>query len=341
MRLNDLKDNDLLFQTKTLIKKERELLTKILAHLREIDRRKLYCDLGYGSLFEYAVKELNYSEGQAGRRIQAMRLIKEIPQVEKSIAKGELSLSNVSQAQSLFKTLAKEEQKPLKRNEKMNVLNHLKNKSTRDGQKALFKLHPQACSTVKEKERAISDEATELKLVINDALKQKLEKVRTLLGVKGAHMSYAELLNEMATLSIDSLEKKKFGKKRVETEMGSKEVKEKIESKDREKSPATTAPEERSARASRDSKSNRYLSKNLQHQVWRRDKGACTNCGGTKLLNIDHIKPVALGGESHLENLRLLCFQCNQRAAIKVFGKSKVRNRSRGGGRCVGPRTLP
>ncbi|MCB9024864.1 MAG: HNH endonuclease [Bdellovibrionaceae bacterium] len=30
-------------------------------------------------------------------------------------------------------------------------------------------------------------------------------------------------------------------------------------------------------------------------------------------MNINHIHPLAMGGKSKLENLRLLCFFCNQR----------------------------
>jgi hypothetical protein len=36
---------------------------------------------------------------------------------------------------------------------------------------------------------------------------------------------------------------------------------------------------------------------------------------------------VALGGGSNLENLRLLCFHCNQRAAINIFGVKSVQKR--------------
>ena len=112
MNLKSFKDKELLSQIKQLVKNEREVLTKILHHLREVERRKLFSDLGYQSLFEYTVKELKYSEGQAGRRIQAMRLIKEIPEVEKKIASGKLSLSNISQAQSYFREARKMEAHP-------------------------------------------------------------------------------------------------------------------------------------------------------------------------------------------------------------------------------------
>ena len=101
--LRTLKDFELLSLTKSLVQKERELTTQVLRHLAEIERRKLYCDLKYGSLFDYAVGELGYSEASAGRRIQAMRLMNEIPEVEQKIESGALNLSNICQAQGFFR----------------------------------------------------------------------------------------------------------------------------------------------------------------------------------------------------------------------------------------------
>ena len=102
MKLYQINDRELLTQIKTMVQNERDLLVKILHHLREIERRRLFSDLGYKSLFEYAMCELKYSEGQAGRRIQAMRLLKDLPELEAKIATGALSLSHVQQAQSFF-----------------------------------------------------------------------------------------------------------------------------------------------------------------------------------------------------------------------------------------------
>lgn len=38
----------------------------------------------------------------------------------------------------------------------------------------------------------------------------------------------------------------------------------------------------------------------------------CLNCGDTENLAIDHILPIAKGGISTLDNLQLLCAECNQ-----------------------------
>ena len=43
MNLQQLSDSVLLADTEQLVREERELLTKVLYHLHEIERRKLYC----------------------------------------------------------------------------------------------------------------------------------------------------------------------------------------------------------------------------------------------------------------------------------------------------------
>lgn len=107
MNLQTLSDQDLLHRTRELVQRERELLTEVLNHLREVERRRLFSDLGCSSLFDYATRELGYSEDQAYRRITAMRLLKELPEVEDKISEGSLTLSVLSVAGSLFKAEAK------------------------------------------------------------------------------------------------------------------------------------------------------------------------------------------------------------------------------------------
>ncbi|MBI2522654.1 MAG: hypothetical protein HYV97_19695, partial [Bdellovibrio sp.] len=68
MNLKNLKNEVLVQNAKNLVREENRILSKVLAHLLEIDARKLYLELGYGSLFQFAVKELGYSEASAMRR---------------------------------------------------------------------------------------------------------------------------------------------------------------------------------------------------------------------------------------------------------------------------------
>lgn len=57
---------------------------------------------------------------------------------------------------------------------------------------------------------------------------------------------------------------------------------------------------------------SRYIPVAIKAQVLERDKRACTACGSTDNLEVDHIKPVSKGGMSALENLQVLCRGCNR-----------------------------
>lgn len=327
MNFKYVHDQEILAQLSQLVKNERELLTQILHHLREVEKRKLFSDLGYQSLFEYAVKELKYSEGQAGRRIQAMRLLKELPQIEEKIQDGSLSLTHISQAQSYFREKSKANE-VLSKMDKAEVLQKIQNTSSRESEKIILALSP-SLPLPKESERLVSQNHTEVRFVMDEPLKNKLENVRSLLGAKALSMSFADLILEMAELSEQKLLEKSFGKKRVlqeSSEFISETPGEEIKStkadcgdssqkrKRQHQHFTTPAPEWREVRTAQ------AISRAIKYDVWKRDHGCCVKCQSKSNLNIDHVFPRAQGGGNELENLRLLCFHCNQRESIKVFG---------------------
>jgi 5-methylcytosine-specific restriction endonuclease McrA len=51
----------------------------------------------------------------------------------------------------------------------------------------------------------------------------------------------------------------------------------------------------------------------VRQAVFERDGGRCVECGATFDLQYDHVIPLALGGASTVENLQVLCAECNRR----------------------------
>ena len=100
--LSGIPDQMLLAHTKSLVLHEQALQLAVLDHLREIQARHLHLRLGFSSLFDYAVRELGYSEGAAWRRIKAMRLCSETAGTRERLQDGSLTLSAAAQLQNTF-----------------------------------------------------------------------------------------------------------------------------------------------------------------------------------------------------------------------------------------------
>ena len=97
-----LSDRGLLRATSTLVRHERHLQGAVIDHLAEIEARRLFLHRGCSSLFDYAVRELGYSDAAAGRRIGAVRLCADQPDARERLRDGSLTLSAAAELQWAF-----------------------------------------------------------------------------------------------------------------------------------------------------------------------------------------------------------------------------------------------
>jgi len=61
----------------------------------------------------------------------------------------------------------------------------------------------------------------------------------------------------------------------------------------------------------------------------------CANCRAEESLEIDHIVPLASGGEDHVQNMQCLCSKCNLRKSDThdgVFAYDEVKTDLKAGG---------
>ena len=315
MQYRNLSDMALELETKNYVLEETKIQTKILHLLAEIERRRLYSKT-HPSLYDYCVKTLKLSGASAQLRIDTMRAMKIMPEIETKLLNGDLNLSTVASAQTFFR-----QEKKLGHAysvvEKKELLRKLENKSVRECIKEFVAISPKA--VVQEKRRELTPNITEIKIAVDQDLIQKLDQLKALWSHQNPTMTDLELLQKMADVCLkytDPAQKKVRAPKKKNEAVKSGSPKTAIESYPLK----STAASMDLLRVS--DVDPRHIPAKIKSEVWSRDQGCCTypGCGSKYFLEYDHIQPVSLNGTSNLENLRLLCRVHNQLAAIQQLG---------------------
>ena len=201
----------------------------MLDHLREIDARRLHLRRGYSSLFDYAVRELGYTEASAWRRIKAMRLSADTRGVHGWLQDGSLNLSNAAQLQNAFErwdrsgagrdatgaqgagtnpaprggsapteaaTAAGAQLPVLDARARQQLVERAVGKSTRQVQQMLAEVDPESAQPT-ERIRALGDGRWELKVVVDGECQQGLQQLRALLSHVDPHLTMGQLVGRL------------------------------------------------------------------------------------------------------------------------------------------------
>lgn len=298
--LKSLSSEELLERTRKTVAQERRIQTDILRLLKEVERRRLFASLGFSSLFDFCVQELKYSESSAWRRISAMRLLRDFPEVEEKLNSGCVSLSTATTLQNYFRHQAQQPGRPLSQDEKRELVSRIENKSAREMDRFIANLNPSLSR--REYTRALSETETEIRFIAQSPLYGKLERLKDLNSHRDPNRSYASLFDWLSDLGIKSADP-----------LSAKMI---------------AAPEPTAGKPH-----SRYIPVWLRKAVWSRDMGKCSFvdiqsgrvCGSTRFLEIDHVKPFGIGGKTELDNLRLYCRTHNQHAAALTYGENRIR----------------
>jgi hypothetical protein len=279
-------------------------------------------------MVEYCVQELNFTEAAAYKRIQVARSIREFPALFTALAEGRLNLTGVLPlGPHLTGTNVEDLIGAATRLRKFEIEELIAQRFPRADLPA--RVQPQAvpptdllapgrvdeagslapgrvddrlgqAEAPKPQPRVtpLAPERFALQVTIGKATHDKLRQAQELLRHALPSGDLEQVLDRALDALITKLEKRKFG--------------------------ATDRPRQRPQRTST---SKRHIPVHVRRAVRERDQGQCTfvndtghRCSARKLLELDHIDPVARGGAATVENIRLRCRAHNQFEADCMFG---------------------
>ncbi len=93
--LTNLGDEELICALHWVVREDKEVTARLVAHMAEVNERGLYLQFAKSSMFVYSVEELGMSESEAYFRIYAARTARRYPLIFAMIASGELHLTAI------------------------------------------------------------------------------------------------------------------------------------------------------------------------------------------------------------------------------------------------------
>lgn len=336
--LSHLSDQALLRDLSALVTRDRKTTAEILAHIAEVDDRRLYLQAGYASMHAYCVDELHLSEDGAYKRIQAARAARRFTPLFAAVAEGLLHLTAVNllaphltagNVEELV-AMATGRRKPeierglaerfpttesLPMVERISTPTVVQSSQLAPAQvvefatKELGPIQGQPARTLVAEDTpgpkvtVIASERFLLSVTIGKSTHDNLRYAQELLSHCVPSGDVAQVLDRALRVLVRDLEKARFG--------------------------ATRTP-----RPARPARLSRYLPAPIRRAVWKRDQGRCTfvgesgnRCQERRFVEFDHVHPLARGGTASVEGLRLRCRAHNQYEAERVFGAEFMRRK--------------
>jgi HNH endonuclease len=166
--------------------------------------------------------------------------------------------------------------------------------------------------------RPVAEDLYSLRVTLDAATKAELDELTALLSHRISRGDLAGVLREAIHCALE-----KHGVRKGARAPARGKVLPAAAPKQEPSSPPAPSQRPRPARPS--------IPAAVRRVVWARDGGRCAwtsveghRCGSTWQLEFDHIRPVALGGESTVSNVRMACRMHNCLHAEQVFGREQM-----------------
>ena len=337
--LSHLADHVLLRELAVLVTQDRVTTAALLAHLAEVDDRKLYLPAAHASMYSYCVRVLRMSEDTAFKRIRVARTARQFPAILAAIADGRLNLSAVvllaphltpDIADDLLAAAAH------KNNAQIELL--LARRFPRPDLPTLVQAITPAGLTDELDLRQVNDPALQLAVrpvvpsVESDTLVQTVPLVsRTKLAPLSPGRYALQLTVDQATYDQLRYAQALLGHA-VPSGAVEQVLKRALDSLVQQLEQQKFARSARSRPRQQSSAAGRHVPAEIRRTVWQRDGGQCTfvsdrgqRCEERTRLEFDHVEPVARGGATTVAGVRLRCRAHNQYAAECAFGAGFMR----------------
>jgi 5-methylcytosine-specific restriction endonuclease McrA len=337
---------------------ERDRQVDFLRYLDPFDARQGYREAGYDSLWRFCLRDLRLREGAAGRRIGAMRVLRDFPALEAPLRDGRLSLTTVVTlrpvltAENLDEVVARAAFKTDEETRHV-VASLLPRPAPKEGFRRLpeaarpSESAPEPVEARAEPERGEPPPTTAL----GDARHERFAFALTAPPARPPSRPAREAVSEdqwSMRVTIDAALKGDLETLRCLlshklpdgdlAEVLREAVRCAIEKHGKRRGavkPARTRkPAEREARPA---PGRQPIPAAVKRAVWERDGGRCTyvsaegrRCESRWLLEYDHVEPAALGGPSTVDGLRLRCKAHNLLHAEETFGRAHMARFRRG-----------
>ena len=203
--LETISDNELLRRLAELLQQSRRVESELVAHIAEVDERRLYAREAFPSMFAYCTEKLNLSEHEAYLRITVGRASRQHPNLLEMLSDGRLHLSGIAKIAP-----------HLTESNRENLLARATHKSKRDAEcTPVAQLGPERVTDLLTPPKAkpalvepLAPTRYKVQFTANAELRGKLERLRALRP--GSDL--AGLIEEAVTEKLERLEAKRFGK---------------------------------------------------------------------------------------------------------------------------------
>ena len=322
-----------------LLAREHGALADFLVALADFDRRRLWVELGYSSLFYYLHRELGLSKGASHYRKVAAELVERVPEIVEPLRDGRLCLTSVVEVAKVLTPANREEILPRffhrSKREAMEVTAELRPDLAPPKRDVVTKVCAAPAAAVTELPAPAGPLAPAVHLAnLPDA--NSGTEPRVLMSHPQPHASRdlavpltADLRRFHVSVSRRFMEKLDAARAALSHSRPTATNEEILEAgldlvlaQQAKRKGIVEKPRKEAPAAKPD-----QLPAHVKRAVWVRDGGRCQwpvhsggVCGSTLRVQYDHIVPRARGGPATVDNIRILCAHHNLLAARQAFG---------------------